>query len=125
MTARAIGCACDVTTSSPELLRAAFVLSRTRRFRVDDLEARVRARAHRLWLQRGRPPGGAEAYYDEARELVAIEDNPTQARKPRPRENAVGPSGEPVESIVPVENEADVPTLADQGEESTHPHRRR
>jgi hypothetical protein len=92
---------------------------------VDDFEARVHARAHRLWLQHGRPPGGAEAYYDEARELFAIEDNPTQARKPRPHEDAVGPSGEPVESILPVENEADVPTLTDQGEESTHPHMRR
>jgi Protein of unknown function (DUF2934) len=92
---------------------------------VDDFETRVHARAHRLWLQHGRPPGGAEAYYDEARELVAIEANPMQARKPRPREDAVGPSGEPVESILPVENEADVPTLTDQGEESTHPHRRR
>jgi len=68
---------------------------------MDDFEARVRARAHRLWLQNGRPRGGAEAYHNEAREL------------------------EPVESIVPVENDADVPTLTDQGEESTHPHKRR
>ena len=43
----------------------------------------------------------------------------------RPREETIGPSGEPVESVVPVENEADVPTLTDQGEESTHPQRRR
>jgi Protein of unknown function (DUF2934) len=92
---------------------------------VDDVEARVRARAHRLWLQDGRPPGSAEAYHDRARELVAIEDNPMQTRKPRPHEDTIGPSGEPVESIVPVESEAGVPTLTDQGEESTHPHKRR
>ena len=92
---------------------------------VEDFETRVRARAHRLWLQNGRPDGGAAAYYDEARELVAIEENAAQARKPRPREETIGPSGEPVESVVPVENEADVPTLTDQGEESTHPQRRR
>jgi len=48
--------------------------------RVDDFESRVRARAHRLWLLEGRPPGGADAYYDEARELVAIEENAAQAR---------------------------------------------
>jgi hypothetical protein len=93
--------------------------------RVEDFEARVRARAHRLWLLNGRPRGGAEAYHDEARELVAIEDNAAQARKPLPHQETVGPSGEPVESIVPVENEGDVPTLTDQGEQTTHPHKRR
>jgi len=91
---------------------------------VDDFESRVRARAHRLWLLQGRPPGGADDYYDEARELFAIKENAAQARKPRPRAGAVGPSGEPIESIVPVENEGDVPTLTDQGEESTYPHKR-
>jgi hypothetical protein len=92
---------------------------------VDDFEERVRARAHRLWLQNGRPPGGAEAYEDEARELVAIEENAAQTRKPRPREESLGPFGEPVEPIVSVENAADVPTLTDQGEEVSHPRKRR
>ena len=91
---------------------------------MDDLETRVRARAHRLWLLDGRPPGGAEAYRDQARELVAIEDNPKQARKPLPREGALGPSDEPIEPIMTVENSADVPTLTDQGEESTYPRKR-
>ena len=91
---------------------------------MDDFESRVRARAHRLWLLLGRPPGGADDYYDEARELVAIKENAALARKPRPRAGAVGPSGEPIVSIVPVENEGDVPTLTDQGEESTYPHKR-
>ena len=39
-------------------------------------DAHVRERAEKLWREAGRPSGGASAYLDEAKTLVAIEDNP-------------------------------------------------
>jgi hypothetical protein len=90
---------------------------------MDDFEERVRKRAYRLWQDEGCPPGRAEAHWDQARELVAIEEN--QKLTLRPINNGLtGPSGEPVEPILAVENEGEFPTLTDQGEERSYPRRR-
>jgi Protein of unknown function (DUF2934) len=91
---------------------------------MDDLEERVRERAHRLWQQEGCPEGRADAHWEMARELVAIEDNQKQTLKPISPESA-GPEGEPVEPIEAVENVGEFPTLTDQGEEQTVPKRTR
>jgi hypothetical protein len=92
---------------------------------VDDFEERVRARAYRLWQEEGCPEGRADAHWELARELVAIEDNQRLATKPVPREGALGPSGEPIEPIEAVENAGEFPTTTDQGEELPYPRRSR
>jgi len=97
---------------------------------VSDLthEQRIRDRAYRLWVEEGRPEGRAEAHWQMARELVAIEDNQRLATKPNPvsggRDRNVRGT-EPVEPIEAVENQGEFPTLTDQGEEQTYPARRR
>lgn len=40
----------------------------------DDREARIRARAHRLWEEEGRPEGRAEQHWREAARQTAAED---------------------------------------------------
>jgi hypothetical protein len=91
---------------------------------MDDYEERVKKRAYRLWQQEGCPEGRADVHWDEARELVAIEDNFDLTLKPISSPESIGPYGEPVEPIEAAENMGDVPTIADQGEEQTFPHRR-
>ncbi len=89
----------------------------------DDYEERVRARAYRLWQEEGCPEGRADAHWELARELVAIEDNQRLATKP------IGPAGsnnvlpEPVEFVVAVENQGEFPTLTDEGEGHPYPAR--
>ena len=84
-----------------------------------DIDARVRERARKLWRQAGKPQGGAEAYLEEARELIAIEDNPKAGTEsPNMGYNKPGPWGEPVEQAqVALDNEGEFPTMTDQGEQ--------
>ena len=73
-----------------------------------DIDRRVRERAHRIWEGEGRPEGMAEAHWDLARIAVSLEDarsemlRPVAAKKP-----------EPIETLV---NQAEFSTLTDQGE---------
>lgn len=78
-------------------------------------ESRVRSRADQLWREAGEPAGGADAYLDEARELIAVEEVPP-------------PTLDPEEAAEPVIEEASIqgnlgefPTLTDQGEEQVFP----
>jgi hypothetical protein len=82
-------------------------------------DARVRERAQKLWRAAGRPPGGVAAYHEEARELIAIEDNPKAGtQSPNAGYNKPGPWGEPVEDArIALENEGEFPTMTDQGEQ--------
>jgi len=104
---------------------------------MNNLDKRVQRRAQKLWEEAGRPLGGSGAFVDQATELLAIEDNPHEGRRPlyeseraKPEEDAtlpaeeVGPGGEPVEPIEALENAGEFPTLTDQGEEQV-PHRER
>lgn len=90
-----------------------------------NLDARIRERADKLWRAAGSPGTGAAAFSDEARTLLAIEDDPKAGTLPNPlshRDN-IGPEGEPIESARVLENEGEFPTLTDQGEQ-TYPPRR-
>ena len=87
---------------------------------MDKTEERIRYHAEQLWREKGQPEGGPEAYYDQARELAAIEENYHLTMKPV---REPGPYGEPVEENVPLENLGEFPTLVDQGEEQTFPDR--
>ena len=88
---------------------------------MDDFEKRVRDRAYKLWQEEGCPEGRAETHWDQARELVAIEDNLDLTLKPVEETIQLGPYGEPVEPLGPALNAGDTPTLVDQGEEQTIP----
>ena len=55
--------------------------------------------------------------------LIAIEDSQLDTLKPVDM-GPTGPTGEPIEPLLAVENEGEFPTLTDQGEEQTAPKRR-
>jgi hypothetical protein len=87
---------------------------------IEDREERIREKAHKIWEEQGRPEGQAEAHWDMASELVAIEDSQMATTTPveisKHRTNAPEP-------ILAVENAGEFPTLTDQGEQEI-PHRR-
>lgn len=87
-----------------------------------DLESRIRERAYYLWQQEGCPEGRADVHWDQASELVAIEDNQKSTTRPAP---APGSNPDTIEPIEAVENAGEFPTLTDQGEEQTYPQRRK
>ena len=91
---------------------------------MDDWEKRVRDRAYKLWQEEGCPEGREDVHWEKARELIAIEDNFDVTLKPIPQPEDVGPYGEPVEPLGPAKNTGESPTMVDQGEEETIPHRR-
>lgn len=85
---------------------------------MDDLEQRIRDRAYRIWVEEGRPEGRANAHWEMARELIAIEANQKDATKPNPANPGVDRAfhEQPVEQLEAVENQGEFPTLTDQGE---------
>ena len=85
-------------------------------------EERIRDRAYRLWLEEGQPDGRARDHWELASELIAIEDSQNSTLKPI-QSGETGPTGEPVEPILAVENEGEFPTLTDQGEGQAAPRR--
>lgn len=91
----------------------------------DELNGRIRGRAEKLWREAGSPATGVEAFLDDARTLLAIEDNPKAGTLPNPinRPDNIGPEGEPIEPTLAVENEGEFPGLTDQGEQVYPPRR--
>jgi hypothetical protein len=88
---------------------------------MDDLERRIRERAYRIWQEEGCPEGRDEDHWHMARELIAIENNYALTLKPLKQTAAIGPTSEPVEPLIAVENDGEFPTLTDQGEEKAYP----
>jgi len=76
----------------------------------DDLEARIRERAHKMWLDEGCPDGRADSHWSLAKIAVALEDARGEMLRP-----VEAPRSEPIEAWV---NQAELPTLTDQGEQS-------
>ena len=93
---------------------------------MDELDQRIRAHAHRIWVEEGQPDGRSEDHWDMARELVAIEDHQLDATLPNPvaTEGDVALHSEPVEPIEAVESLGDLPGRTDQGERQAYPKRR-
>ena len=73
---------------------------------------RIAAKAHALWEAAGHPHGRDQEHWDQARELVAIEDSQRDTLLPRDT-GAEEPIEEPEEAL---RNLADMPNLTDQGE---------
>ncbi|MEJ1157144.1 DUF2934 domain-containing protein [Prosthecomicrobium sp. N25] len=82
----------------------------------DDTERRIREKAHQLWEAEGRPHGRHDLHWEQAREMVAIEDSYEDTLRPVPTEG-----GEPVEPFIAIENQGEFPDLADQGEQVAAP----
>jgi hypothetical protein len=93
------------------------------RFAMDDHDERVRRRAYKIWLEEGRPGGRADAHWEMARELVAIEENFSTTLIPAPAEGAEARGGEPIEEAAVAANTGELPTIVDQGEQSYPPSR--
>jgi hypothetical protein len=74
----------------------------------DDLEQRIRERAYRIWLDEGRPEGRDKEHWELAKFAVAEQDGLPSALAP-----PVAPRSEPLEAVL---NQAEMPTLVDQGE---------
>jgi Protein of unknown function (DUF2934) len=75
----------------------------------EQLERRIRERAHRIWEEEGRPQGREAAHWELARLAIAQED--AQASMLRPVETA---DAEPNQAVI---NQGEFPTLTDQGEQ--------
>ncbi len=92
--------------------------------REDDYEERVRRRAYQLWEEEGRPDGRDKVHWEEARELVAIEDNQRLATKPVHRDpDDPTLAADEAEPAGPAANEGELPALTDQGEQVYPPSR--
>jgi hypothetical protein len=91
------------------------------------LDERIRVRAYHLWEADGRPRGREEEFWERARELIAIEDDPTAGQLPNPMQANPRPGPEePVEPIEAIENQGEFPgRLTDQGERQQAPSRRK
>jgi hypothetical protein len=76
----------------------------------DDIEARIRERAHKMWLDEGCPDGKADSHWSLAKMAIALEDARGEMLRP-----VEAPRAEPIEAWV---NQAELPTLTDQGEQS-------
>ncbi len=82
-------------------------------------ERRIRARAMRLWRADGSPKGREAEFLEQARELQAIEDNPTAGQLPNPMTQHHGeiPPVEPVEEAEIEQNLGEFPVeFTDQGD---------
>lgn len=86
---------------------------------------RIRARAHAIWEQEGRPEGREQAHWDMACELVAQEENhaDTLEKNPSRGPDDVARHPQPVEPTLAYESMGEVPGLTDQGEERQFPGR--
>lgn len=79
-------------------------------------DARVKARAQKMWEEAGRPEGGSARFEERARDLLEISENPEAGRisieeSTRPRIN----------TLVDVENQGEMPGLTDQGDGQLFP----
>ena len=88
-----------------------------------DHETRVRERAYKLWEENGRPHGRDIELWEQARELVAFEENPEAGRLPNP--TGSDPASQGVEEADIQENYGEVPgRLTDQGDRPQTPSKR-
>jgi len=80
------------------------------------LEQRIRARAHQIWEQEGRPQGREHDHWEKARILVSIEDDKSSLKPVEP---------ERPESAQLRENLGEFPSaLTDEGDRQQFPSRK-
>ena len=87
-----------------------------------DRDQRIRERAYHLWEADGRPNGGELEYWERARELIGMEENPQAGQLPNPLAEGRDPMApERVDEAAIQENYGETPGLADQGEQQQTP----
>lgn len=89
-----------------------------------DHEQRIREFAYHLWEQAGRPYGRDVEFWERARELVAIEENPAAGLLPNPMTHPTMATGQPegVEEAEIQANYGEFPgRLTDQGDRQETP----
>ena len=80
-----------------------------------DRETRIRERAYKLWEENGRPDGRDADLWQQAEDLIAMEDNPDAGQSPIS-------SGEHAEESEIQENYGETPgRLTDQGDRPQTP----
>jgi hypothetical protein len=87
-------------------------------------EERIRVRGYHLWLADGCPEGREAEFWERARELQAIADNPTAGQLPNPMTLHHGaiPPEQPVEEAELMDNLGEFPSrLTDQGDRRATP----
>lgn len=86
---------------------------------VEELEDRIRRRAYQIWEREGRPEGREADHWALAREEIAIEDNYAGTLRPNPSHGPddTAERSEPVEPVLSMANQGEMPGVADQGEE--------
>lgn len=83
-------------------------------------QQRIRERAYLLWEEDGRPVGRADEYWERARFLIGIEDNPDAGRIPPEADHDV------IDEAEIEENLGEFPDrLTDQGDREETPRVRR
>ena len=86
----------------------------------EEYQQRIRERAYLLWEEDGRPEGRADEYWDRARFLIGIEDNPTAGEIPPDAKHDV------VDEASLQDNLGEFPDrLTDQGDRRETPYPRR
>lgn len=83
---------------------------------MSELEDRIRAKAHELWVAEGRPEGRHDIHWIQAREIVALED--AEGPPTRPLAETID---EPVEPAIAFENQGEFPDLTDRGDHPAGP----
>jgi hypothetical protein len=83
----------------------------------------IRERAYHLWEAEGRPEGRDLDYWERARELVGMEENPSAGQLPNPIAEGIDPSAPiGVEEAFLQENLGEFPnSLSDQGDRQPTP----
>jgi hypothetical protein len=86
----------------------------------------IRERAYHLWQEAGCPDGQADEFWDRARFLIGIAENPQAGTLPNPsRPTVQNPQGTAptnnVEPIEAVENLGEFPAWADKGKNNSRP----
>ncbi|WP_109117095.1 DUF2934 domain-containing protein [Azospirillum sp. TSO22-1] len=91
----------------------------------EDLEDRIRRRAHQIWEREGRPEGRHKDHWTLAKEEIAIEDNYAGTLMPNPSHGPDDTASrtEPAEPVLSMASQGEMPGVADQGEEFQIPGR--
>jgi hypothetical protein len=88
-----------------------------------DREDRIRERAYKLWEENGRPEGRDLELWEQAEDLIAMEENPSAGLLPNPSNKDPALIG--VEEAEIQENYGEIPgRLTDQGERLQTPEKR-
>lgn len=82
----------------------------------DDWDRRIKAEADQLWREAGSPDDQRDRFSEQARELLAIRENPGAGTLDP--EQAARPV---IEEAALMRNLGEFPTLTDQGDEMTYP----